>query len=152
MSKLPKNESDTRFWSIMSYIRTISYEMSEHMNSIVIKCIPKPYKTASTYEFLSLIRTCYSADMLASLDAENHFTNIPVVELMKIYLRNFNEHQSFPQPPLLRKKREKLLIICTPKTKFKSITEISTSSNTEFELATPNGPTFDNLYMGELEK
>jgi hypothetical protein len=54
----------------------------------------------STHEFLSIVRTSPSRGILASLDVESLFTNVPVNDTIDIILSNVYEHSTLPPPAI----------------------------------------------------
>lgn len=65
------------------------------------------YTVDSTYKFLSILKTSESKGILASLDVENLFTNVPVYQTIDIILDNVYTHPdlapctpSLPRPLL----------------------------------------------------
>ena len=74
----------------------------------------------STYEFIQIARSINKPKMLASLDVENLFTNVPVEETIEIILdKVYNHHEILP-PNVPRDSLKNLLFICTTKTPFKT--------------------------------
>jgi hypothetical protein len=97
--KIHKRLIDPPFRPIISQIGTVTYEISKHLNDIIKKYIPKKYQAESTYEFLSMLKQCNVPGMLASLDVENLFTNVPVAKTIDIIIDNVfhSEHISPPK-------------------------------------------------------
>ena len=99
------------------------YELSNHINEIIVKYLPKKYQTDSTFEFLSLLKNCNQQGMLASLNVNSLFTNVPVEQTIEIILHHAYNHPTMPPPPMPQDIMKKLLLICTTKTPFKNYNE-----------------------------
>ena len=57
---------------------------------------------SSTYEYIELIKTCKNPKMLASLDVENLFTNVPVTETIEIFCNKVYNNPDIPPPKIQR--------------------------------------------------
>lgn len=67
----------------------------------------------STNEFMAIINSINVAPIIASLDVESLFTNIPVMETIQIILKNVYENPNLSPPNVPRKIMFELLKICT---------------------------------------
>ena len=72
----------------------------------------------STHEFINIIKSVDKADMIASLDVESLFTNIPVIETIDIILRNVYENALIAPPLIPKNTLRDLLITCTTENPF----------------------------------
>ena len=84
--KIHKSLHNPPFGPFISQIGTVTYEISKIINSIVVKYLPKQYQVGSTYEFLTLLKDNQHPGMLASLDVDNLFTNVPVSDTIDIII------------------------------------------------------------------
>ena len=105
----------------------------------------------STYEFIRLSQTINSPKMLASLDVESLFTNVPVIETIKIICDAAYNHPDIAPPRIPRDALEQLLYICTTKTPFKTPWGDLYAQTNGVSMGTPLGPTFANFYASWLE-
>ena len=118
--KTHKNVNDPPLRQIVSQIGTVTYETAKWLNSIITKYMDRKYMVESTYEFIQIARSINKPKMLASLDVENLFTNVPVEETIEIILdKVYNHHEILP-PNVPRDSLKNLLFICTTKTPFKT--------------------------------
>ena len=139
------------FRPIISEVGTVTYDISQQINKIIVPYLPKQFQVDSTYEFLTILRDSNKSGMLASLDVESLFTNVPVMETIKIILQNVYENPHLPPPEIPRKEMEKLLQICTTRTPFKNINGDLYVQREGVSMGNPLGPTFANYYMCNLE-
>ena len=105
-----------------------------------------------TYEYIELIKTCKNPKMLASLDVENLFTNVPVTETIEIICNKEYNHPDIPPLKIPRESMEILLNICTTKTPFRSPNGEIYQQIDGVSMGTPLGPTFANFYASNLEE
>jgi hypothetical protein len=105
----------------------------------------------STNEFMSIINSVTTAPIMASLDVESLFTNIPIQETIEIILKNVYENPDISPPMIPRNVMCKLLTICTTKNPFKSPTGETFMQVDGVSMGSPLGPLFANFYMANLE-
>ena len=114
--------------------------------------LPSKYNIKSTHELIQVLHTIKPNNgILASLDVENLFSNVPVNQTVDIIINNIHNNQSLPplkiNPNILRK----LLL--------KSTTEVSFHDNLGniyvqtdgVSVGSVLGPIFSNFYMSDLE-
>jgi len=149
--KIHKSITDPTFRPIISQIGTATYEASKFLNNIIKQYIPKTYQVESTYEFLSLIKSCKNPPMIASLDVDNLFTNVPVSETIEIILKNVYNNDSIPPPIIPKNIMKELLYICTTETPFRNINGDIYKQRGGISMGSVLGSTFANYYMCNLE-
>ena len=71
-------------------------------------------------QLMNLFRLVNMPKMLASLDVENIFTNVPVEETIEIMIDKVYNHHPILPPNVLRDSLRNLLFISTTKTHFKT--------------------------------
>ena len=107
---------------------------------------------ASTYEFLDIIRTAEtSSGIMASLDVESLFTNVPVEETMKIVLNNVNDHSEIAPPKIPQNLLHGMLLTCTTETPFVSPTGQIYLQRDGCAMRSCLAPTLADFYMCHLE-
>ena len=89
--------------------------------------------------------------ILASLDVESLFTNVPVRETIKIILDNVYHHPTLPPPDIPPSTLEELLIICTTKTPFRNVNGDLYIQCEGVSMGSALGPTFADFYMCHIE-
>jgi hypothetical protein len=151
----PKTHKDIRnppLRPIVSQVSTVTYDTAKWLNSIITPFMPKTHMVESTFEFIQIAKTIENPKLLASLDVESLFTNVPVLETVNIILENVYNHPDLPPPRQISKViMKKLLIICTTKTPFRSPDGQLYQQINGVSMGTPLGPTFANYYMCNLE-
>ena len=88
-AKIHKSLNEPPLRPIISQIGTPTYETAKILNNILKKYIPSGYMVESTDEFLNMLQTANNrGGLLASLDVESLFTNVPVNETIDIILQH----------------------------------------------------------------
>ena len=105
----------------------------------------------STNEFISIINTIRNAPMIASLDVESLFTNIPVIETIEIILDYTYNNSVLSAPLIPRKIMFELLKTCTTENPFKTGTGETFIQVDGVSMGSPLGPLLANFYMANLE-
>ena len=103
--------------------------------------IPYKYMLKSTNDFIDLIQLQKSNGILASLDVESLFTNVPIEDTIKIIIENTYKHKTLQPPEILNE----LLKLCTKEAPF--ITpEVKLYKQIEgVAMGSPLGPTFETF-------
>ena len=106
----------------------------------------------STNEFLSIVRELeYSENrLLASLDVEGLFTNVPVYDTIDIILKNVYHHSTLQPPTIPEKTMKDLLVLCTTQTPFRNYNGDLYLQIDGVMMGSSLGPTFANYYMPNL--
>ena len=84
--KIHKNKKNPPLRPVISTIPTPSYEISKSINEIISQYMPTSYNIRSTKEFIEILKTQSPNNIMASLDVESLFTNVPVNETIDITL------------------------------------------------------------------
>jgi hypothetical protein len=100
--KIHKSLESPPLRPIISQISTPSYTVAQKLNFMLKQYITSGHMIESTDEFLNILRTSNSTGLIASLDVESLFTNVPVHETIDIILDHGYNHPSLP-PPLISK-------------------------------------------------
>ena len=77
-------------------IPTPTYKLAKELNKMIAPYTPSQYSLRSTDEFLAILRTMKPNGILASLDVESLFTNVPIEATIDIILKNVYHHESIP--------------------------------------------------------
>ena len=137
---------------IISQIPTPVYNISKTLNEIISPYIPSKYSVNSTDEFLEVLHTMQpNDDILASLDAENLFTNVPVEETINIICKNVFNHPSLPPPKIKSDTLRKLLLACTTQVPFVDHNGNLYTQINGVSMGSCLGPTFSEFYMSHIE-
>jgi len=137
---------------IISQIGTVTYDISKKLDSIISPYIPRKYSIKSSYEFLQLLNGHNpSSGILASLDVESLFTNVPVNATIDIIIKCVYENDTMTPPALPADVMRKLLTICTTKTPFHDHHGNLYVQSEGVSMGSALGPTFAEFYMCDLE-
>ena len=147
--KTHKNGSPLR--PIISQTPSVTYSTAKKLNDLISPYIPAAFSLRSTNEFLDIIRTTRPSNILASMDVESLFTNVPVddtIDLIckKIYQRDQSNFK-IPEQSL-----RLLLQICTKEAPFHAPDGKLYQQIDGIAMGSPLGPLFANFYMGCLEE
>ena len=83
---------------IVSQVTTPIYETAKKLNTIITPYLPAKYQINSTDDFLQIIRATNPQGIIASLDVESLFTNVPVLPTIEIICNAAYNHASIPPP------------------------------------------------------
>ena len=112
--------------------------------------LPAKYSINSTDEFIHLAKTVNSPGLLASLDVENLFTNVPVHETIEIILQ-YAYNLDMKPPPIDKTLLKELLLSCSTEPPFHHPNGNIYSQIDGVAMGSPLGPLFSNFYMCHLE-
>ena len=148
--KTHKNGNPLR--PIISQIPTPTYQLAKTLNQIISPYIPKDYLLNSTKDFIDILRTSPCNGIIASLDVQSLFTNVPIDETIDIIVHNVSNHPHLPVPKIPLTLLRRLLELCTKEAPFRSPDGKLYVQIEGVAMGSPLGPTFANFYMGEIEK
>ena len=149
--KIHKNKNDPPMRPIISQIGTVTYNTAKELNALITKYLPKKYMVESTYEFIEISKSIKMPKLLASLDVDNLFTNVPVTETIEIILENTYNHNKLPPPDIPRHILKEFLHICNTATPFQAPDGTIYCQVDGVSMGCCLGPTFANFYMCNLE-
>ena len=149
--KIHKSMKDPPLRPIISQIGTPVYNTAKELNSIITPYIPKEFVIDSTYEFIEICKTINQPKLLASLDVESLFTNVPVLSTIDIILKQVYEHPTLKPPDIPQAILKQLLIICTTKCPFRGPDNKLYVQTDGVSMGSPLGCTLANFYMCHIE-
>ena len=136
---------------IISQIPTPTYNLAKRLNQIISPYIPNQFCLKSSADFIDLLQTNKQEGIIASLDVESLFTNVPINDTKIILHEVYNyDHLSPPKTPSYI--LGELLKLCTKEAPFKCPRGKLYVQIEGVAMGSPLGPTFANFYMGNLEK
>ena len=147
--KTHKNDNPLR--PIISQIPTPTYTTAKCLNNIITAYLPAKYQINSTDDFLQLIRATNSNGILASMDVESLFTNVPVLTTVDIICDAVYNNPDMPPPPIDRNILKELLLACTTECPFTHMDGKLYIQKDGVSMGSPLGVTFANFYMTKLE-
>ena len=136
---------------IISQIPTPTYNLAKSLNKIISPYIPKEYMLTSSNDFIDLLHSSPRNGIVASLDVESLFTNVPIDSTIQIILHHTYNHPSILPPKIPPEILKQLLEVCTKEAPFRSPDNKLYLQIEGVAMGSPLGPTFANFYMGNLE-
>lgn len=82
--------------------------------------MPNNYTVKSSSEFINLLNSNEKSNIMASLDIESLFTNVPVIETTNIILNYVYRNETLTPPLIPEEYMKQLLLLCTTSTPFSS--------------------------------
>ena len=79
-----KNRKDPNLRPIILQIPSPIYKTNQEINAIISQYFLYAFKINSTDEFLSIVKSTTPNGLMASLDVENLFMNIPLTKTIEI--------------------------------------------------------------------
>ena len=113
--------------------------------------LPAKYQLNSTDDFLQILRATTPHGILASLDVESLFTNVPVMETIDIICDNVYRNDENPAFAIPEDILRELLIACTTECPFQYSNGNIFVQIDGVSMGSPLGVTFANYYMANLE-
>ena len=150
--KIHKNSNDPPLRPIISQIPAPTYIIAKEINKIIEPYLPTRYILKSTDELLDLIRIKQPTGILASLDVESLYTNVPIDETIEIILNKAYSNETISPPKLPRPTLKQLLEICTKEAPFKHIDGTIFQQIDGIAMGSPLGCIFANFYMSHIEE
>ena len=136
---------------IISQVPAPTYNVAKQLNNIISPYLPAKYQLSSTDDFLQIIKVIEPHGILASLDVESLFTNVPVATTIDIICTNVYNHPSIPPPPFNKSLLKKLLLACTTECPFTHIDGLLYLQKDGVSMGSPLSVTIANYYMTHLE-
>ena len=135
---------------IISQIPTPTYETSKALNKLISPYLPAKFQLNSSDEFVDLLKTTEAKGILASLDVESLFTNVPVNETIQIICDCIYRNSEMPPLTIPEATMKKLLEACTTKCPFMHRDKLFLQRD-GVSMGSPLGVTFANFYMVHVE-
>ena len=136
---------------IISQISTPTYKLAKRLNDLLQPYLPTGYSLKSTEEFVDILRSRRPTGLLASINVESLFTNVPVSDTIRIILGKVYDNPDASPLKLSREILEKLLLACTTESPFRGPDGQLYRQKDGIAMDSPLGPLFANFYMSELE-
>ena len=105
---------------IISQIPTPTYDIAQQINKLVTPCLLTSNTLKSTDDFVTVLGCSQPECILASMDVQSLFTNVPVTETVDISLKYVYENDSIHALRLPREILRELLMLCTKEAPFLS--------------------------------
>ena len=137
---------------VISMVNTSEYELGKYLDTFIQPNIPSSYITNSTDQFLDNLKHYDFSpnDQTVSFDVVSLYTNIPLLETIKIISDTIYSDISCKVPPFPKLIFEKLLTIATQGMfMYNGILYKQTDG---VAMGSPLGPSLANFFLGHLEK
>ena len=105
----------------------------------------------STNEFVQIAKAVHNPKMIASLDVESLFTNVPLNESVEIIINQVYNHDCLSSLTIPSHVRRKLLEVCKSETPFRSQNGSLYQQIDGVSMGSPLGPNIANFYMAYVE-
>ena len=136
---------------IEAQVGTVTYEVAKRLNALIAPFTQKRQMIQSTQEFIEIVKTVKQPKLLASLDVENLFTDIPIKDTLNIIIDAVYNHPDLPPPSFSQDILRDLLLICTTKTPFRATDKSIYQQIDGVSMGTPLRPMLANFYMCHLK-
>lgn len=138
---------------IISQIPSPLYRLAKRLNKLLKPYVPAKYSLESSEEFIDILRVKRPSGILASIDVESLFTNVPIEETIKIILKEVFQNPNSALPPLNLTPwiLEKMLRSCTTETPFRGPDGLLYRQKDGVAMGSPLGPLFASFYMSAVE-
>ena len=148
--KTHKNGNPLR--PIISQIPTPTYALAKKLNNILTPYIPSDFSIKSSIDFLDIVRRTPTDGIIASMDVESLFTNVPVDETISLILNKVYHDDSTPKLDIPEAALKALLEICTKRAPFITHRGHMYTQIDGVAMGSPLGVLFANFYMGIVEE
>ena len=136
---------------IISQCPTPTYQLAKTINKIISPYIPNKFSIKSPSDFIDILHSTNTEGIIASLDVDSLFTNVPIDPTIDIIIKHVYHHPTLPQPKIPQNILREFLSICTKESPFRSPTGTLYLQIEGVAMGSPLGPTFAGFYMGDLE-
>ncbi|XP_068229597.1 uncharacterized protein [Palaemon carinicauda] len=137
---------------IISQCPAPTYQLAKRLNTLLTPYIPNKYCVTSSAEFMGKLRNYTSDGVIASMDVESLFTNVPLNETINFIMDRVYRDTTTPTLNILEAFLRALLEICTKKTPFTTHKGHIYIQKDGVAMGSPLGVLFANFYMGVVEE
>ena len=137
---------------IISQIPTPTYSLAKKLNHLISPYIPSTYSLRSTDEFIDILRSSKPKGIMASLDAESLFTNVPLVRTIDMILQYVYHHPALPPLKLPKDILKELLLACTTEAPFRCPEGNLYVQRDGVAMGSPLGILFAQAFMSNIEE
>ena len=148
--KTHKNGNPLR--PIISQIPTPTYHFAKRLNSLLAPYIPSKYRVQSSTDFLSIVRRTTPCGVIASLDVESLFTNVPVQQTIDMICDRVYRDDTTPNLGIPEDALRDLLRLCTMQAPFNTHRGQMFNQIDGVAMGSPLGVLFADFYMGTIEE
>ena len=146
------HKPDNPIRPIILQIMTPTYNLAKQLLNIIKLFAPNSYCLKSTYDFVDLLQGRNCDGIIASLDVESLFTNLPIHDTIDIVLNRCYNHPSLSKPKITSEHLKTLLEICTTESIFRCPRGKLHRQVDGVSMGSPLGPILADFYLGNLEE
>ena len=136
---------------IISQIPSPTYGLAKRLNSLISPFIPTGHSLKSADEFLEVLSVRTRRGLLASLDVQSLFTNVPVEDTIEIILDYVYHHPDLPPLQIPREILKRMLSLCTKESPFRCPEGNLYLQCDGVAMGSPLGVLFAQAYMSHVE-
>ena len=136
---------------IISQKPAVTYKIAKALLELITPYTPSQYSLKSTDEFLDIMRAASPSPLMASMDVESLFTNVPVQETIELICKRIYHSDETPLT-IPEDTLRSLLQICTMEAPFYGPDNNMYVQHDGVAMGSPLGPLFANFYMGSIEE
>ena len=136
---------------IISQCPTPTYQLAKTINNIITPYMPNNFSIKSSNDFIDILHSNNSNGIIASLDVESLFTNVPVDSTIDIIINHTYNHPTLSPPKIPQNIMRQFLNICTKESPFRCPSGNLYLQVDGVAMGSPLSPTFAGFYMGHLE-
>ena len=138
---------------IISQIPTATYNIAKKLNELLTPYVPSSYSLSSVSDFIEILRDAPHADnqIIASLDVESLFTNVPIDTTIEYILNRVYRCNETTPLKIPEKLLKELLEVCTKEAPFLCPSGKMYKQVDGIAMGSPLGVLFANFYMGTIE-
>jgi PHD/YefM family antitoxin component YafN of YafNO toxin-antitoxin module len=137
---------------IISQLPSPTHDVAKILNTLLAPYCPSDYCVNSSVGFIDLIKAKPPTGLLASLDVESLFTNVPVDETINLILKKVYHDKRHTPLDIPEATLKKLLVTCTKEAPFFSPKGEMYVQIDGVAMGSPLGPLFANFYLGSIEE
>ena len=137
---------------IISQIPLPTYHLAKYLNKVLSPFVPQTYSLRSASEFIDLISDKHKSGMLASLDACNLFTNVPVEKTIGILMDYAYRNPTLDPPAVPEYVMSALLRLCTTQAPFRCPNGSLFYQIDGIAMGSPLGVLFAQAFMTRVEE
>ena len=99
---------------IISQLTTPTYQLTKTINNLITSYLSHNYSIKSTKKLITILKTHKPNEgIISSVDVENLFINVPVLETINIIINNIYHHPTLPPLKINSNTLRKILLLCT---------------------------------------
>ena len=137
---------------IISQIPAPTYKLAKRLCTLLTPFIPTTYSMQSASEFLDILKTNKGKGVIASLDVESLFTNVPVDRTIDLIIDRVYHNDSTPNLDIPENVLRELLECCTKEAPFTCPRGNKYVQIDGVAMGSPLGVLLANFFMGSIEE